>query len=704
MQAVSDAWNSLWQSGATLEVVAIINGVEYTNISPPTISRALTQNGLSIGNVVSATCLFSVTNDVTVPKSAEVQIKMRLTGGSDEEPVVSEWRPVGTFYVSRRARDPISGVLTLECYDALLKAEAVLADVPWTTDTGDIVTTNEGEWIYFSITYPVAMSNIAKDMASILGVEIDPRTHIETGGNYFVDGKSASTTIRDVLGQIAAANCGNWIMTAENKMYLLPVKSAPDAETEEDIVEVEAVTGSVYTGDEMAVSGIRSTTDSNSVLIGDDSGLIVDVPVNELIAQTVYRQMVGMTYRPFTLDMATYNPAVELGDYIRYGDVVTSTLMSQEITIGPYITSTISAPDAAEVTDEFPYVSHSSRALADAKSYAAEVVEEAISEYDDRLGQDEVFKKLTNNGEAQGVYLYDGKIYINGTYMQIGTIMGANGKNYWVLDGDDAEFVAQKGAIGAFTLDEYVLSYAHEESDGSVYNVSLSGDGITTQRVVDSEGYSSQVTLRGGRAKFFWNDYNLFDISVGDGFLFVCSYRNGMEYPVQIYSRAGILDNLIRLEYPILCKDEVNVEGDFTVTGTKSRVVSTGQYSDRLLYCYETPSPMFGDVGEGVIGEDGLCYITIDPIFAQTISTNQYQVYLQKYGDGDCWVKERMGAYFIIEGTPGLAFGWEIKAKQADFDQLRMERNDEKFNVPQQTYGEDAAQYIDELRKERIQA
>ena len=63
---------------------------------------------------------------------------------------------------------------------------------------------------------------------------------------------------------------------------------------------------------------------------------------------------------------------------------------------------------------------------------------------------------------------------------------------------------------------------------------------------------------------------------------------------------------------------ELNGAG-FFVTGTKSRLVRTDQYGDRLLYCYETPSPMFGDVGEGMIGGDGLCYVALDAVFAQTI-------------------------------------------------------------------------------------
>lgn len=136
-----------------------------------------------------------------------------------------------------------------------------------------------------------------------------------------------------------------------------------------------------------------------------------------------------------------------------------------------------------------------------------------------------------------------------------------------------------------------------------------------------------------------------------------------------------------------------------TVTGTKNRAVETDHYNERLLYCYETPSPLFGDVGEGVIGEDGNCYISIDPIFAETITTSQYQVFLQKYGDGDCYVAQRQAAYFIVKGTPGLSFGWELKAKQKDFDQMRMERQVPLYEDAIKTidYATEAGQYLKDL-------
>ena len=146
------------------------------------------------------------------------------------------------------------------------------------------------------------------------------------------------------------------------------------------------------------------------------------------------------------------------------------------------------------------------------------------------------------------------------------------------------------------------------------------------------------------------------------------------------------------------------IKGNLTVSGTKSREVNTSDYSGRLLYCYETPTPLFGDVGEGVISDDGLCYVTLDAVFAQTVTTSQYQVFLQKYGDGDCWVKARNSAYFIIQGTPGLAFGWEIKAKQRNFDQLRLEKSESKIAPPMQTYGQDAAEYIKNIEDGRIPA
>lgn len=122
----------------------------------------------------------------------------------------------------------------------------------------------------------------------------------------------------------------------------------------------------------------------------------------------------------------------------------------------------------------------------------------------------------------------------------------------------------------------------------------------------------------------------------------------------------------------------VTVNGTLTVSSTKSRKVSTDNYGSRLLYCYEMPSPYFGDIGSGTIGEDGLCYVEIDDIFAEATRTDMgYQVFLQGCGQGDLWVAEKRPGYFVVEGTPGLAFDWETKGHQTGYETERMEEDDQ---------------------------
>lgn len=150
-----------------------------------------------------------------------------------------------------------------------------------------------------------------------------------------------------------------------------------------------------------------------------------------------------------------------------------------------------------------------------------------------------------------------------------------------------------------------------------------------------------------------------------------------------------------------LQSEACRMSGNFVCYGTKSRTVETEEYGNRLLYCYETPSPLFGDVGEGVIDETGFCYVFLDAVFAETIATRNYQVFLQKYGNGDCWVSERHPDYFVVQGSAGLSFGWELKSKQADFDQMRLEKENALAEAITHDYGTDGSDFYEQLMKGR---
>lgn len=135
------------------------------------------------------------------------------------------------------------------------------------------------------------------------------------------------------------------------------------------------------------------------------------------------------------------------------------------------------------------------------------------------------------------------------------------------------------------------------------------------------------------------------------------------------------------MDNPTLAIDFINnvvCEGNLTVNGTKNRKVKTDGYNDRLLYALETPSPMFADIGECVLDETGECLIYIEDIFSETVNTNiEYQVFLQKEGQGDCWVEEKEKTYFVIKGTPALRVAWELKAIQRGYEYERLEEYDD---------------------------
>lgn len=139
------------------------------------------------------------------------------------------------------------------------------------------------------------------------------------------------------------------------------------------------------------------------------------------------------------------------------------------------------------------------------------------------------------------------------------------------------------------------------------------------------------------------------------------------------------------------------VTGNFTVIGTKSRAAKTENYGNRLLYCYETPSPMFGDLGEGTLDQYGECIVFIDDIFSETIDSDcRYQVFLQAYGNGNCYVEERNAAYFVVKGTPRMKFGWEIKAVQKGYDTMRIEEFEEEDQPKTNVLG-DLMNYLESM-------
>ena len=122
-------------------------------------------------------------------------------------------------------------------------------------------------------------------------------------------------------------------------------------------------------------------------------------------------------------------------------------------------------------------------------------------------------------------------------------------------------------------------------------------------------------------------------------------------------------------------RDEFEIYGNLTVTGTKNRVVTIDDGTQVKLNAYETATPYFADIGSDKTDSNGECRIDIEEIFKQTIEVDTFKVFLQELGEGKLWV-EKHEDYFIVKGTPNLEFDYEIKAIQKGYANTRLEKHE----------------------------
>lgn len=201
MQETSELWKTLWRTKNTVKEYKFdINGSEY---GPENEVEHSYSNGVfetfGIGNAYTASLTLRLFAD-NIPRAATIKRYIRLRNGSQ----VSEWLPKGTFFTNTRSVD--DGYWTIDAYDSMRKAETV-----WEPDQ--------------SLEFPMTMPDAVAEFCRIMDVTLDSRTALNA--NYTIDYPANDYTIRNELCFIAAAHGGNWIVTDEGKLYLVPILSAP---------------------------------------------------------------------------------------------------------------------------------------------------------------------------------------------------------------------------------------------------------------------------------------------------------------------------------------------------------------------------------------------------------------------------------------------------------------------------------------------
>ena len=269
---------------------------------------------------------------------------------------------------------------------------------------------------------------------------------------------------------------------------------------------------------------------------------------------------------------------------------------------------------------------------------------------------------LTQDGKINASMITTGSLDAN--LITAGMIKDSTGRNYWDLD--VGQFVTTRGEIGGFTIDARELYYQSSVRRASIDNSAIS----FMSNITNGTREGARIDHKGIGWLYLdnqasWELNELWDMWLSTAGNLIISTNSGGRADLVIFE-PGQTDFI----------QKVHCSSGLEVAGTKSRVVKTDNYSERLLYAYETPTPLFGDIGEAIIDADGLAYVDIDDIFSETIAGRvEYQVFLQAESEGTCYVAEKHPRYFVIKGAPNLKVAWELKAKQKNYELARLEQS-----------------------------
>lgn len=298
------------------------------------------------------------------------------------------------------------------------------------------------------------------------------------------------------------------------------------------------------------------------------------------------------------------------------------------------------------------------------------------------VSSEHILNLLTDNGAKQGIYMYNNQLYLNGQYIKALSI---------AADAIVASAITtSKLAADAVTADK-IAAKAVTATKISVSDLQSLGATIGGFKITS---YSINSSVNG-----------ILELNVGNAANNPCLLAQNLNGDYVKYSSKGVISrypkSLMLIPGDAASFDEqgffsenvhqlgrtqfnadVKIAGNFSVTGTKSVIAETENYGNQLFYCYETPTPTLGDFGGGVIGKDGMAIISIDDIFQESTETAiEYYVFLQNEGEGQSWVSEKSDTYFVVKGTPGLRFAWELKAKQKNKEYIRFNAGKEDREV-----------------------
>ena len=390
MQNTSVVYKQIYLTRHFVEYKVEIAGQTYTQTDiygTPEIASAVFDK-FSIGNAPSATLKLTVKPKGTIPQMALVEVYFRLRGNN----ISSPWYSKGKYYIDTRKLN-YDGYLSLECFDAMLKAEYTFME--------------SGSWT--STTALATVQMIATDM----GINIESNTttiltnNPQTIPNVPVVGEDG-TTGREMLCSIASMYGGNFVIDELGDLKL--VQLVPPTKT----INIGKLTSSLDTADAFdAIDRVILKLDEKTGYRSPEStfdsltGRILEAYcpwTSQELADDLLAIVSGFVYQPYEANGAKVDPACQLGDGVTVNGV-TSQIYSQVIHLDARCADDISAPYEEEVNHEYPYRSPAQRKIDEAVTQDDLATAGRTTINGSNIHSGEITLGGQNNGEGQIVML-----------------------------------------------------------------------------------------------------------------------------------------------------------------------------------------------------------------------------------------------------------------------------------------------------------
>ena len=364
-----------------------IAGVEHgmTDVQSAKLTAPLFDK-LSVGNVCSAELDITFWPVDTVPIMAQITPYIQRKDGT--------WYKIGDFWTDTRKK--AGTALSIVSYDAMMRGEE-----EWIPDQ--------------SLEFPMIMPKAVIILAALMGLEIDDRTVLNSA--YTIDYPANEQTIRQTLGYIAAAHAGNWVITNEGKLRLVPLFADTGKE-----FDVGRKVSSVEFYDEVdPISGIALVVDSeNEYRSGDETGYVLEVVCpygTQVMADNILASVAGKTYVGYRAQAAVLDPEAELGDGITV-DGVSSFLAYRRVNFGPAYMSEIAAPGESILIHEYGYKSPTQQSIDRQKAETYSLIQKT---------SENILLKVANDLEGMSSEI---DMKMDSISLSVSSTAGADGKVY----------------------------------------------------------------------------------------------------------------------------------------------------------------------------------------------------------------------------------------------------------------------------------